>query len=103
MDSGDICPFKIEGLKPRIHSKKNTITNNNSKSDSPFYFLKTLCDYGKTLIKELNDMGKDYINEDEIEPFNISKTIDFCVDMFDTKRKYDKAKKNLQIYSDINF
>ena len=103
IDSGDVSPFIMEGRKPRIHSKKNTISNNNNKSDSPFYFLKTLCDYGKTLIKELNNMGKDYNNEDELEPFNISKAIDFCVDMFDTKRKYDKAKKNLQIYSDINF
>ena len=42
-------------------------------------------------------------SKNELESFNISKAIDFCVDMFDTKRKYDKAKKNLQIYSDINF
>ena len=101
VDSGDVSPFIMEGRRQRIHSKKGTGNNNN---DSPFYFLKTLCDYGKTLIKEINDMGKDFVNNaNTIQPFNISKAIDFCVDMFDTKRKYDKAKKNLEIYSDINF
>ena len=102
-DAGDVSPFIMEGRRQRFHGKKNA-NNNNNHSDSPFYFLKTLCDYGKTLIKEINDMGKDYVNNgDTIQPFNIAKAIDFCVDMFDTKRKYDKAKKNLEIYSDINF
>ena len=107
-NSGDVSPFIMEGRRARGAPKSNINTNSNNNinnKDSPFYFLKTLCDYGKTLIKELNDMGKDYINDGaEIEPFNISKAIDFCVDMFDTKRKYDKTNKNnLQIYSDINF
>ena len=103
VESGDVSPFIMEGRKNRSHSKANisSIFNNN---DSPFYFLKTLCDYGKTLIKEINEMGKDYnTNGNKLEPFNISKAIDFCVDMFDTKRKYDKSKKNLEIFSDINF
>ena len=106
-DSGDVNPFIMEGRRnhfSKINSSSNFI--NNCK-DSPFYFLKALCDYGKTLIKELNDMGKDYINNDNndnnIKSFNISKAIDFCVDMFDTKRKYDKTRKHLEIYSDINF
>ena len=63
--------------------------------------------YGKTLIKEINDMGRDFSSnangDNKVEPFNIAKAIDFCVDMFDTKRKYDKAKRNLEIFSDINF
>ena len=102
-DSGDVSPFIMEGRRPRAQRSNNN-TNNNNNTDSPIYFLKTLCDYGKTLIKELNDMGKDYTNtKNELEPFNISKAIDFCVDMFDTKRKYKKKKKNIQIYSDINF
>jgi len=102
-DSGDTSPFIMEGRRQRIHQKRNSIINNNH-NDSPFFFLKTLCDYGKTLIKEINDMGKDYVNNGNIiEPFNISKAINFCVDMFDTKRKYDKTKKYLEIYSDINF
>ena len=102
---GDVSPFLMETKKHRIQSKQNSITNvESNNADSPFYFLKTLCDYGKTLIKEINDMGKDYTNnEKSVEPFNIAKAIDFCVDMFDTKRKYDKAKKNLEIFSDINF
>ena len=103
VDSGDVSPFIMEGRRQRFHSKKNG-NNNHNHNDSPFYFLKALCDYGKTLIKEINDMGKDYVNNgDTIQPFNIAKAIDFCVDMFDTKRKYDKAKKHLEIYSDINF
>jgi signal transduction histidine kinase len=108
-ESGDVSPFIMEGRKHRINSKINNNSNNNSSinnnTDSPFYFLKTLCDYGKTLIKEINELGKDYTdnNKQKVMPFNISKAIDFCVDMFDTKRKYDKAKKNLQIFSDINF
>ena len=102
-DSGDVSPFIMEGRRHRVQSKGNSNTNNNT--DSPFYFLKTLCDYGKTLIKEINEMGKDYTENgnNQVEPFNIAKAIDFCVDMFDTKRKYDKSKKNLEIYSDINF
>ena len=104
-DSGDVSPFIMESKKNRIQpSKSASNTNLSNNTDSPFYFLKTLCDYGKTLIKEINDMGKDYTNgENKLEPFNIAKAIDFCVDMFDTKRKYDKAKKHLEIYSDINF
>ena len=107
-DSGDVSPFIMESKKHRFQpSKQASNTNPTKNADSPFYFLKTLCDYGKTLIKEINDMGKDYTNntktENKVEPFNIAKAIDFCVDMFDTKRKYDKAKKHLEIFSDINF
>ena len=102
-ESGDVSPFIMEHRKQIGQTKANNNANN-INCDSSFFFLKTLCDYGKTLIKELNNLGKDFINDsDEIEPFNISKAIDFCVDMFDTKRKYDKTKRNLQIYSDINF
>ena len=101
-ESGDVSPYLMESKKHRHHLKQNLNSNINN-IDSPFYFIKTLCDYGKTLIKEINDMGKDFINnENSVEPFNISKAIDFCVDMFDTKRKYDKAKKNLERFSDIN-
>ena len=107
-ESGDVSPFIMESKKHRIQSSKLASNANlSNNADSPFYFLKTLCDYGKTLIKEINDMGRDYsinANDDnKVEPFNIAKAIDFCVDMFDTKRKYDKAKKNLKIFSDINF
>ena len=101
VESGDLSPFIMENRKNCLNSNKNfSVINNNN--DSPFYFLKALCDYGNTLIKEINEMGKDY-NENNLKSFNISKAIDFCVDMFDTKRKYDKTKKNLEIYSDINF
>ena len=103
-ESGDVSPFIMEGRRNGGHSKITSSSNVNNNSESPFYFLKTLCDYGKTLIKEINDMGKDYTtNSNKVEFFNISKAIEFCVDMFDTKRKYDKSKKNLEIFSDINF
>ena len=103
-ESGECSPYRME--------KKKTKTNNNqtgnnqiSGNHSTFDFLKTLCDYGKTLIKEINDMGKDFINNDntKMEYFNVSKAINFCVDMFETKKSYDNSKKNLEIYSDINF
>ncbi len=105
-DSGDVSPFIMQGRKQRMNSKTINNNNNNNK-DSPFYFLKTLCDYGSTLIKEINELGKDFTDNgnNKISPFNISKAIDFCVEMFDTKKKYDydKTKRNIQIYSDINF
>ena len=101
VESGDLSPFIMENRKNRLNSNNNFNVINHS-NDSPFQFLKALCDYGKTLIKEINEMGKDY-NENNLKSFNISKAIDFCVDMFVTKRKYDKTKKNLEIYSDINF
>ena len=104
-ESGDVSPFIMEGRRNRVQSKTTSNSNVVNNSDSPFYFLKTLCDYGKTLIKEINEMGKEYTENGkyQVEPFNIAKAIEFCVDMFDTKRKYDKTKKNLEIYSDINF
>ena len=102
VDAGDVSPFIFKNRAKR-RSKTNQ-NNNNYNPDSPLNFLKSLCDYGKTLIKEINELGKDYSDiEKDIKPFNISKAIDFCVDMFNTKTKYDKSKKNLEIYSDINF
>ena len=103
-ESGEFSPYIMD--KKKKNSNVNSTTNvQNTNTHSSFDFLKTLCDYGKTLIKEINDMGKDLISNDKnkLEYFNVSKAINFCVDMFDTKKYYDKAKKNLEIYSDINF
>ena len=105
-DSGEFSPYIMEKKKTRqANNNNNNIVPNNNKahSHSTFDFLKTLCDYGKTLIKEINDMGKEFISKDKVEYFNVSKAINFCVDMFETKKYYDKTKKNLEIYSDINF
>ena len=101
-ESGECSPYIMDKSRPRQINKE--IKNENiSSTHSPFDFLKTLCDYGKTLIKEINDMGKDLVSNEKVEYFNVSKAINFCVDMFETKKFYDKAKKNLEIYSDINF
>ena len=101
-ESGEFSPYIMDKSRPRQINKE--IKNENiSSTHSPFDFLKTLCDYGKTLIKEINDMGKDLVSNEKLEYFNVSKAINFCVDMFETKKFYDKAKKNLEIYSDINF
>ena len=101
-ESGEGSPYIMDKSRPRQINKE--IKNENiSSTHSPFDFLKTLCDYGKTLIKEINDMGKDLVSNEKLEYFNVSKAINFCVDMFETKKFYDKAKKNLEIYSDINF
>ena len=105
-ESGECSPYIMEKKKTKSNVNSTGINQNlNNNTHSTFYFLKTLCDYGKTLIKEINDMGKDLISNDKnkLEFFNVSKAINFCVDMFDTKKYYDQAKKNLEIYSDINF
>ena len=101
-ESGEGSPYIMDKNRPR-QINKEVNKNENSNTHSPFDFLKTLCDYGNTLIKEINDMGKDLVSNEKLEYFNVSKAINFCVDMFETKKFYDKAKKNLEIYSDINF
>ena len=107
-ESGEFSPYIIEKRKSRpsiIHDQGNTQITTKVNDRSPFTFLKTLCDYGKTLIKEINEMGQELVaNENnKVEYFNVSKAINFCVDMFETKKTYDESKKNLEIYSDINF
>ena len=102
-ESGECSPYIMDKNRPRQVNKEINTNENISSTHSPFDFLKTLCDYGKTLIKEINDMGKDLVSNEKLEYFNVSKAINFCVDMFETKKFYDKAKKNLEIYSDINF
>ena len=107
-ESGEFSPYIMEKRKSRpsiIHDQGNTQITTKVNDRSPFTFLKTLCDYGKTLIKEINEMGQELVaNENnKVEYFNVSKAINFCVDMFETKKTYDESKKNLEIYSDINF
>ena len=107
-ESGEFSPYIMEKRKSRpsiIHDQGNTRITTKVNDRSPFTFLKTLCDYGKTLIKEINEMGQELVaNENnKVEYFNVSKAINFCVDMFETKKTYDESKKNLEIYSDINF
>ena len=50
----------MEGRRHRVSAKANN--NNNNNTDSPFYFLKTLCEYGNTLVKEINELGKDFVD-----------------------------------------
>ena len=102
-ESGECSPYIMDKNRSRQTNKEINKIEINSNTHSPFDFLKTLCDYGKTLIKEINDMGKELVSNEKVEYFNVSKAINFCVDMFETKKYYDKAKKNLEIYSDINF
>ena len=104
-ESGECSPYIMEKKKTKSNVNNSKGNNENTTKHSTFDFLKTLCDYGKTLIKEINDMGKDFVSNDnnKMEYFNVSKAINFCVDMFETKKYYDNSKKNLEIYSDINF
>jgi len=104
-ESGECSPYIMEKKKTKSNVNNSKGNNENTTTHSTFDFLKTLCDYGKTLIKEINDMGKDFVSNDnnKMEYFNVSKAINFCVDMFVTKKYYDNSKKNLEIYSDINF
>ena len=60
-------------------------------NDAKFTFLKSLCDYGKSLIKEMNKIFLEEKNP-KCELFYVSDVIKFCVKMFKFK-KYREGKK----------
>jgi signal transduction histidine kinase len=69
-------------------------------NEAKFTFLKSLCDYGKSLIKEMNKIFLEEKNP-KCEFFYVSDVIDFVVKMFKFK-KYREGKK-FKIRSDIKF
>ena len=100
-DSGILSPFRFD----RRRANQNDISMDNASinvedNEEKFSFLKSLCDYGKSLIKEMN---KIFLEEQKAkcELFYVSDVIEFCVKMFKFK-KYREGKK-FKIRSDIKF
>jgi CheY-like chemotaxis protein len=69
-------------------------------NEAKFTFLKSLCDYGKSLIEEMNKIFLEEKNP-KCEFFYVSDVIEFVVKMFKFK-KYREGKK-FKIRSDIKF
>ena len=100
-DSGILSPFRFD--RKRQNQKEILMENasiNVEDNDEKFSFLKSLCDYGKSLIKEMNKIFLEEKNP-KCELFYVSDVIEFCVRMFKFK-KYREGKK-FRIRSDIKF
>ena len=100
-ESGILSPFRFDRRKQNqndISMDEESI--NVEDNEAKFSFLKSLCDYGKSLIKEMNKIFLEEKNP-KCELFYVSDVIEFCVKMFKFK-KYREGKK-LRIRSDIKF
>ena len=117
----------IKGIDDRNFSRKNSKKEDNdsefdctsrdkkeNSEDYPiekiFYFLKGLCDYGMSLIEEINAMNRENDGpllrkmtkvDDEIKEFNLTEVINLCVEMFRVRASV--KEKKVKIDSDINF
>ena len=100
-ESGILSPFRFD--RRRAHQNELSMEEasiNVEDNDEKFTFLKALCDYGKSLIKEMNKIFLEEKNT-KCELFYVSDVIEFCVKMFKFK-KYREGKK-FKIRSDIKF
>ena len=100
-ESGILSPFRFDRRKQNqndISMDEESI--NVEDNEAKFSFLKSLCDYGKSLIKEMNKIFLEEKNP-KCELFYVSDVIEFCVKMFKFK-KYREGKK-FRIRSDIKF
>jgi len=100
-ESGILSPFRFD----RRRRNQNDISMDNASinvddNEAKFSFLKSLCDYGKSLIKEMNKIFLEEKNP-KCEFFYVSDVIEFVVKMFKFK-KYREGKK-FKIRSDIKF
>jgi CheY-like chemotaxis protein len=101
-ESGVLSPFRFDRRRAnRIDLSMDNASINVEDTDEKFSFLKSLCDYGKSLIKEMNKIFLDESNNPKCELFYVSDVIEFCVKMFKFK-KYREGKK-FKIRSDIQF
>ena len=101
-ESGILSPFRFDRRRAnRIDISMDNASINVEDTDEKFSFLKSLCDYGKSLIKEMNKIFLDEGNNPKCELFYVSDVIEFCVKMFKFK-KYREGKK-FKIRSDIKF
>jgi CheY-like chemotaxis protein len=100
-ESGILSPFRFDrGRQNQNDLSMDVASINVEDTDAKFSFLKSLCDYGKSLIKEMNKIFLEE-NNPKCELFYVSDVIDFCVKMFKFK-KYREGKK-FKIRSDIKF
>ena len=100
-DSGILSPFRFDRRRAnQMDIAMDNASINVEDNEEKFSFLKSLCDYGKSLIKEMN---KIFLEEKKTkcELFYVSDVIEFCVKMFKFK-KYREGKK-FKIRSDIKF
>ena len=117
----------IKGIEDRNNSGKNSRRGDNDSefdctsrdkkdnsedypTDKIFHFLKGLCDYGMSLIEEINTMNREnddsFIRQhskanEEIKEFNITEVINLCIEMFRVRASV--KEKKVKIDSDINF
>lgn len=100
-ESGILSPFRFDRRRQNQHDlSMDNASINVEDNDAKFSFLKSLCDYGKSLIKEMNKIFLEEKNP-KCELFYVSDVIEFCVKMFKFK-KYREGKK-FKIRSDIKF
>jgi CheY-like chemotaxis protein len=100
-ESGILSPFRFDRRRQNQNDLSMDVASINVEdTDAKFSFLKSLCDYGKSLIKEMNKIFLEE-NNPKCELFYVSDVIDFCVKMFKFK-KYREGKK-FKIRSDIKF
>ena len=100
-ESGILSPFRFD----RRRRNQNDLSMDNASinvddNEAKFTFLKSLCDYGKSIIKEMNKIFLEEKNP-KCEFFYVSDVIEFVVKMFKFK-KYREGKK-FKISSDIKF
>ena len=100
-ESGILSPFRFDRRKQNQNDiSMDAASINVEDNEAKFSFLKSLCDYGKSLIKEMNKIFLEEKNP-KCELFYVSDVIEFCVKMFKFK-KYREGKK-FRIRSDIKF
>ena len=99
-ESGVLSPFRFDRKKGNQNNSMENSSINIEDPEQKFAFLKSLCDYGKSLIKEMNKIFLEE-NNTKCELFYVSDVIEFCVKMFKFK-KYREGKK-FKIRSDIKF
>ena len=99
-----------------IENKEETLLSDfkNKKEkevEEEYSFLKSLCDFGMSLIYEITQMSKNegkfmslkpYNNNEkrEYEQFNLYNALTFCIKMFQSRAKFEK--KNIEIKFNLN-
>ena len=92
-------------IEPYLNVYNNYHNNSNKKREtlspeSSKFFLKSLCDFGMSLILDINRLSKEEtkrsnFQEEKNEKFNIVEALNFCVQMFESRCLFEK--KNIKI------
>ena len=101
-----ICSF-IENREDSILFNHKNSKENEIEKDSYLNFLKSLCDFGMSLIYEITQISKNDGKfksikqyKEEYEEFNLINALNFCVKMFQSRAKFEK--KNIEIKLNTN-